>query len=188
MNLKSTAGILLASLLTLGQAGATTLQEAVNAEHRSDKNKARDVFRKPQETLEFLGLKDDMTVVEIWPGGGWYTEILAPVLRDNGKLIAAQYDMNGPYNYQRGSLGAFFTKMAKHREVYRKVEVREFSLPYKLALADKGSADMVLTFRNVHNLVANLYCDGHCADVFFMAAYDALKQGGYLGHCRPPLG
>ena len=67
--------------------------------HRSAENKARDSARHPAETLAFFEVKPDSTVVELWPGGGWYTEILAPYLRDNGKLVVTIFDPNGPKEY-----------------------------------------------------------------------------------------
>ncbi len=72
-------------------ATSAALDAALAGAHRSDRNKARDRYRHPKETLTFFGLRRDMTVVEIWPGGGWYTEVLAPVLKGKGKLYAAQY-------------------------------------------------------------------------------------------------
>lgn len=173
--------VLFSGLITSTSLAAMTLEEAIKGEHRSEENKARDQYRKPLETLKFLGLKDDMKVVEIWPGGGWYTEIIAPVVKDKGQFIAAQYDMNGPYGYQRRSLGAFLTNIGKNPKLYRDIEVVEFSLPYKLKLTEPGTADMVLTFRNVHNLVADIYGSGKYVDVTFTAMYDALKPGGILG-------
>src|SRR5262245_53073943 len=71
---------------TLDSATATALDAALAGSHRSDRNKARDQYRHPRQTLEFFGLRRNMTVVEIWPGGGWYTELLAPVLKGTGKL------------------------------------------------------------------------------------------------------
>src|SRR5687767_10059875 len=71
---------------------ANALDAALAGSHRSEANRARDVYRHPKETLEFFGLRDDMTVVELWPGAGWYTEVLAPVLRERGKLVAAYGD------------------------------------------------------------------------------------------------
>ena len=73
------------------QAAGAALDAAIAGSHRSAANKARDRYRHPKETLEFFGLRPEMTVVEIWPGGGWYTDILAPVLRERGKLYAALY-------------------------------------------------------------------------------------------------
>lgn len=160
---------------------AKLLRSAIAGEHRSDASKARDVYRKPYETLEFLGLRSDMTVVEVWPGGGWYTEILAPVLKDSGQFYAAQYNPNGPYGYQRRGLGAYLTKLGSNPDLYRKVTITEFDLPYALRMAPAGSADMVLTFRNVHNLVMDLYGGGAHAGLAFQAVFDVLKPGGILG-------
>ena len=162
---------------------AKAVKMAIEGEHRSDKNKARDVFRKPAEVLEFLGFRSDMTVVEIWPGGGWYSEILAPALKADGKFYAAQYNANAKdkYGFQRQGLGTFLTKLGKNNELYQDVEVTEFYLPYHLEIAPKGSADMVLTFRSIHNLVGELYDNGAYAELAFKAWFDALKPGGVLG-------
>ena len=80
---------------------ARALDAALSAPHRAERNRARDLWRHPKETLAFFGLRRDMTVVEIWPGGGWYTEILAPVLREKGKLYIAQYGSTPGFDYQR---------------------------------------------------------------------------------------
>lgn len=176
--------LLLGSSLARAEMDAATrtlVVDAITGDHRSDTNRARDVYRKPLETLEFLGLRSDMTVVEIWPGAGWYTEILAPVLKDNGRFYAAQYNPNGPYGYQRRGLGAFLTRLGNNPDLYRNVTVTVFDLPYRLEIAPRGSADMVLTFRNVHNFVMDLYDGGAHARLGFQAIYDALKPGGVLG-------
>lgn len=157
------------------------LDASISGEHRSAENKARDKYRKPKEVLDFFGFRSDMTVVEIWPGGGWYSEILAPALKDDGTFYAAQFSPNGPYGYQRRGLGSFFTKLGKNPKLFRDVVVTELDLPYSLDIAPKGSADMVLTFRNVHNLVSDLYGGGDYAKLTFQAMYDALKPGGVLG-------
>lgn len=166
---------------SLDEATSQLLTDAINGEHRSDANRARDTYRKPYETLEFLGLRADMTVGEIWPGGGWYSEILVPVLKDSGKFYAAQYSPNGPYGYQRRGLGAFLTRLGENPDMYRQVEVTEFDLPYALEIAPRGSADMVLTFCNVHNLVMELNDGGAYSGIAMKAAYDALKPGGVFG-------
>lgn len=165
----------------LDSATAALLQKSISGEHRSDENRARDVYRKPYEVLEFVGLRSDMTVVEIWPGAGWYTEILAPVLKDRGKFYAAQYSPNGPYGYQRRGLGAYLTRLGTHPDLYGSVIVTELDLPYSLRMAPAASADLVLTFRNVHNLVMDLYDKGAHAGLAFQATYDVLKPGGVLG-------
>src|SRR5262245_41441082 len=91
----------------------TLLEQAVEGSWRSDANKARDQYRHPIETLEFFGLEPDMTVMELTPGGGWYTEILAPVLRDHGQLIAAPGKLNGDYA----------TKLSGNPDVFGKVKL-----------------------------------------------------------------
>jgi predicted methyltransferase len=165
----------------LDETTASLLSAAINGDHRSTENKARDVYRKPLETLSFLGLRADMTVVEIWPGGGWYSEILAPVLKDNGQFYAAHHNPNAPYGYQRRGLGAFLTKLGENPDLYSQVVITELTLPYGLRVAPRESADMVVTFRNVHNLVMELYGGGEYATLAFRAMFDALKPGGVLG-------
>ena len=91
---------------------------ALSGEHRSEKNHARDVYRHPQETLSFFGIAPGMTVMEISPGGGWYTEVLAPLMKDNGSLIAAHSSVNGG-NYARRSLGGFLKKLGRKRRRLR---------------------------------------------------------------------
>jgi predicted methyltransferase len=181
-------GILLALLLSPHaataqaqdkQAGAA-LDAAIAGAHRSDANRARDRYRHPKETLAFFGFRPDMTVVEMLPGGGgWYTEILAPALKENGKLYAAHYSMNDGA-YQRRSLGSFLTKIGSAPEVYDGVTVTTLSFPHELEVAPRGTADLVVTFRNVHNW----YGSDSALDTVtlgFKAMYDALKPGGVLG-------
>ena len=156
------------------------LDAAIAGSHRSEQNRARDRYRKPVEVLEFLGFRSDMTVVEIWPGGGWYTEVLAPALQERGKLYAAQYSANPRYAYQRRYFGAFLTKTGENPDVFREVEITTLRLPDQLAAAPPGEADMVLTFRNAHNWVDPGYGEG-AAQAGFKAMYDVLKPGGVLG-------
>ncbi len=158
----------------------TALDAAIAGEHRSEQNRARDRYRHPKETLAFFGFRSDMTVVEVWPGGGWYTEILAPALRERGKLYAAQYSVNPPFGYQRRYFGAFLDKLGSNPDVYRDVVVTHLATPYELEIAPRGSADMVVTFRNVHNWFAEGYGE-HAAELGFRAMFDALKPGGVLG-------
>jgi predicted methyltransferase len=86
------------------------LKAVVAGDHRPERDKARDRYRNPVETLAFFGLRDDMTVVEIWPGGGWYTRILAPFLKDKGKLYLAAYEpgliLRNATNTQREEVAA----------------------------------------------------------------------------------
>ena len=159
-----TATLVLAAAGAQAQA-ADALKAAVAADHRTVGNVARDVYRHPYETLSFFGIKPTDTVVELSPGGGWYTEILAPYLRDAGQLYAAD-----------GGSARFKAKMDS-MGVYAKVRITAFD-PGKglLDIAPPGSADAVLTFRNVHNWMGA----GKAQDVF-NAAFKALKPGGVLG-------
>jgi predicted methyltransferase len=165
--------LLIASPLAL----SGPLEEAIAGDHRVDKNTARDVDRHPFETLSFFGVEPTHTVVEISPGGsGWYTAILAPLVREKGKLYAAHYDPEATYKYFQNSLSAFKTKMAGNPEVYNKVELTVMQPPTKLEIAPDQSADRILTFRNVHNWLKN-----GGADEAMKAFYIALKPGGILG-------
>lgn len=155
-----------AMLVSEGTAAATTIDEALAGSHRSAANRARDQYRHPKETLEFFGLRPDMTVVEISPGGGWYTEVLAPTLRERGTLYAAH---NNP--------DAFKSKLAGN-PIYDKVQVTSFGKDNLDNIAPAGSADLVLTFRNVHNWYG--WGEGG-VEAAFRAFYRALKPGGVLG-------
>jgi predicted methyltransferase len=159
-----TAALTLAALGAQAQP-ADALKAAVAADHRSVGNVARDAARHPYETLSFFGIKPTDTVVELVPGGGWYTEILAPYLREGGQLYAAD-----------GGSARFKAKM-ESMGVYGKVKITAFD-PAKglLDIAPPGSADAVLTFRNVHN-----WMNGGTAEAVFGAAFKALKPGGVLG-------
>jgi predicted methyltransferase len=153
------------------------LERVIAGAHRSEANRLRDTHRHPRETLQFFGVQPGMTVVEIWPGAGWYTEILAPLLRDRGKYYAAHFhvDEKSP-RYMGPSLQGFRKKLAGEPHLYDKVTITAFHAPLQPAIAPKGSADLVLTFRNVHNWTA-----AKNDEASFRAFYDALKPGGVLG-------
>ncbi len=165
----------------LDKATDAALTNSLKGEHRSDEDKARDQYRKPKQVLEFLGFRSDMTVVEIWPGSGWYSKILAPALQKEGKYYAASTGMNPPYGYQRRGLAALLGTFGQTPDLFRDAVITEFLEPYSLNIAPKGSADMILTFRNVHNLFADGYGDGKYVDLVFQVMYDTLKPGGILG-------
>ena len=150
------------------------LTQAISGAHRSDKNKARDMYRNPAETLAFFGFKPEMTVVEITPGGGWYTEILAPAVKGKGKLYGAHYPDTGEENYYSRSRRSLEKKLASD-PVFSEVELTDFTPKSTSTLAPAGSADLVLTFRNLHNWGE----DG--MQQVFKDAYTALKKGGVLG-------
>jgi predicted methyltransferase len=169
--------ILVAALLCVGQVhAALDWDTALNGAQRSEKNKQRDQYRNPRATLEFFGLREDMSVVEISPGGGWYTEILTPLVREKGKLYAAHYSLNGPSPYYRKSLGKFLTKLGEGKSFYQEVIVTQLQPPFIAEPAPAGSADLVLTFRNVHNWI-----NSETVVAVLAAAYKALKPGGVLG-------
>ncbi|MDH5345192.1 MAG: methyltransferase [Gammaproteobacteria bacterium] len=156
------------------------LDAAISGSHRSDANRARDQYRRPKETLAFFGFRSDMTVVEFSPGGGWYTEILAPALRDTGKLYASHYDMNDG-NYARRSLGGFLAKLGGAADVYDQVVVTTISGPGGPPIAPLAAADMAVTFRNVHNWLDPAAGGESTAIATFAQMFDVLKPGGILG-------
>lgn len=177
------ASVLSASILCAGMATAhdshgakhvSALDKAISGEYRSDKNKSRDMYRNPKETLEFFGFKPSMTVVEVAPGGAWYSEILAPALKEKGLFYGAQYPDTGEDNYYSKSRKRLEKKLAGN-EIFSKMKLTDFTPKKQSELAPKGSADLVLTFRNLHNWkeegVSQLFKD----------AYVALKPGGALG-------
>jgi predicted methyltransferase len=153
-----------------------SLAEIAEGAHRSDDNKARNVFRHPVETLEFFGLKSDMRVVEIWPAGGWYTEVIAPYMQNKGKYIAAHWDPQSDIEFVRNGVKAYQDKLAVHPEAYKNVEMAVLMYPDKIEFVPPGSVDMVLTFRNIHNWMGRDF-----ADEIFASMYAALKPGGILG-------
>jgi predicted methyltransferase len=177
--LSKVASIFLPSVLLLASAAnvasavepvATGLDKIMAGEHRSEANRARDVFRHPKETLAFFGVKSDSTVVETFPGAGWYTELLAPYLRDKGRLIIAY-----PAESVRG-IKSYQEKLAAKPNLYDKVKIVRIGAPDALDIRPEGGADFVLTFRNVHNWI-----DDDNVDAFMKSFYDALKPGGVLG-------
>ncbi|MEK6209746.1 MAG: methyltransferase [Pseudomonadota bacterium] len=151
------------------------IDRAMTGSHRPDANKARDKYRHPKETLLFFGLKPNMTVVEITPGAGWYTEILAPVMRGGAYYAAIFQVTEQSSEIQRTNERNFRAKLAGDADLYGKVQLSVFA-PSAIQIAPAGSADMVLTFRNVHN-----WAKAGTADAMFKAFYDALKPGGVLG-------
>lgn len=161
------------------------LRAAIAGAHRSEANRARDGARHPAETLRFFGLQPGQTVVEIAPGGGWFTEILAPCLRERGRLCAAHYARDAPSEGRRKARAAFEAKLAREPGLYDRVQVG--TLPETgdfTDIAPPGGADLVLTFRNVHNWIEA----GHLDDSL-RAFARVLKPGGVLGveeHRAPP--
>ena len=157
--------------------GKLSLDEAVAGVWRDPADKTRDVWRHPAQTLAFFGLKPRMTVVELWPGNGWYTDILAPYLAANGgTLYAAQFEANEPSEpAAKKIVEAYAAKLAAKPRLYGQVSITSFG-PTSGPIAPAGSADLVLFLRNVHNWMA-----GGVAEKAFAQAFAALKPGGILG-------
>lgn len=152
----------------------STVADALSGDWRSDADKARDAFRNPVETLEFFELAPDETVIEIWPGGGWYTSILAPYLKASGTYIAAGFDPETSEYAQRG-MAKFEENFVSKPEIFGDITVTRLG-PETGPLAEAGTVDTVLTFRNVHNWMSNGF-----ADKVFTDSFAALKPGGILG-------
>jgi predicted methyltransferase len=149
---------------------------AMAGKHRKPGNADRDKYRHPVETLTFLGLKPNMTVIELSPGEGWYTELLAPTLAAKGKLLVTNGDANGPVD-KRSTYYAQRTKLFLDRlpEAYSEVEV----IPVDDKAPDlhhDGQVDMVLLFRELHGMV-----NGKRLEPWLAAIHKALKPGGVLG-------
>ncbi len=150
------------------------LNTALKAEIRTEKDKDRDRNRRPVSTLKFMGLHDDMKVVELIPGGGWYTKLLAPVLQEKGELYLAYGTGGVAKNLLKDNKDfEHVSVVATDAKLYRK-EGAKF---YSLENADLGlkKMDMILTFRNYHNFAF----EGRKA--MNDAAYDSLKMGGIYG-------
>lgn len=157
------------------------LERTISSPLRLATNKQRDKYRHPLATLQFFEVQPYMTVVEIWPGeSGWYSEILAPYLRQQGKYYAAHFDPQSDSNYFRASRQLFIKKIKAKPRLYSKVQLTTFSPPDRLNFAPKETVDRILTFRNVHNWYMR---GGGDANVIasFRAFYLALKPGGILG-------
>ncbi|MCK9508034.1 MAG: methyltransferase [Pigmentiphaga sp.] len=174
-------GVLMgATLLFAGPAAAqqddAKLAQAIKGEHRTPALVKRDAVRKPYEVLRFLGIQPNQTVVEISPGRvGYWTEILAPYLAGSGQYYAAQYSPKAYDPGHRDYYRDYRKKLDAQPAVYGKVNVSEFGNGF-YNIAPPGSADLVLTFRNVHNWMEDGY-----VDEAFQAFFKALKPGGILG-------
>jgi predicted methyltransferase len=149
------------------------LDAVIAGGHRSELSTARDKYRHPKETLAFFGMTPSMTVLEVIPAGGWFTEILAPYLRDSGKLYVTGGDPN--LVPQRAQNAGVLQRFSRAPELYDKVRFTGDYLMPELRLAP-GSADMIVTFRNVHNLVWL-----KIAPAWFNTWFELLKPGGVLG-------
>lgn len=156
------------------------VQAAVDGKGRTPDNVKRDAYRHPAQTLSFFGVEPGKTVVEITPGGGWYSEILAPLLRDKGTYVAAVVDPMAvaegkARDYQQRGRDALEKKFADTPALYAKAKVVGYD-PKAPKFGPDNSADVVLTFRNVHN-----WRSANQAEGMFKGFYSVLKPGGVLG-------
>jgi len=163
------------STILLSACSNPSFDDIVVGDQRTEKEISRNAFRHPVDTLEFLNVQPDMTVVEIWPGGGWYASILAPYLKDEGQYYAAHFDPESSVKFFRTMRSKFENRMQSHA-AFSNVTLSTMAPPEKLDIAPEGSADRVLTFRNVHNWMRN-----RSEQAVFNAFYKALKPGGIVG-------
>jgi predicted methyltransferase len=159
---------------------SAALDAAIAGDWRTPDFVARDRYRHPRETLLFFGVRPDMHLIEITPGGGWYTEILAPYLYERGTYVAALVDPQSlPQERREGAQQSHAKFMARlggePEQVYGRSTTVDFD-PAAPRFGDPGTADAVLTFRNVHNWLA-----AGTAEAYFKAFFDVLKSGGTLG-------
>ena len=150
-----------------------SLDAAIAGPHRSEENRARDRYRHPRETLEFFGIQPGMTVVELSPGAGWYSEILAPYLAPEGRLVAGVPAASGPGARYRQR---FVDRTERAPELFANVTLGTLAAPDNIELGAPGSADAVLTFRNTHNWAMRQQ-----EGAVYQAAFRVLKPGGVFG-------
>jgi len=185
MNRRGALGALIGTVLlpqwafaAVDDADGSRLAAVVAGAQRSAANRARDGARHPYETLRFFGLTPTQTVIEIAPGTGWYTEILAPYLNDTGRLYAAHFAADAAEEGRRRARARFEAKLAQDPSIYGRVSLGTLPRDGRgfTDIAPPGGADLVLTFRNVHNWIE----EGHL-DATLRAFHAALKPGGVLG-------
>ena len=157
---------------------AQSLESVINSKNRTPLYVERDKYRNPLNTLNFFKIKNNMKVIELQPSGGnspggWYTEILAPYLKNNGLLIAAHF--NPEESEWRAKMRKGYENRIKHDEDFNKIQMAVLSMP-PIKLNTDNSVDMVLTFRNLHNWLKA----GYLKEVFEVS-YAALKPGGIFG-------
>tara|TARA_Y100000746_G_C15401119_1_gene406403 strand:+ start:378 stop:1169 length:792 start_codon:yes stop_codon:yes gene_type:complete len=162
--------LLILLTLTITPLASHDLKGAVASEDRTPKNTLRDSSRNPVETLSFFGIESDMVVIELSPGGGWYTEILANYIHYPGTLIAAHWSKDSEIAYYRRGRANFEKKMSNN-PMYGRVEIVDLYSE----LAEENSVDAVLTFRNLHNWL------GPNLDNIFSNTFKSLKPGGVFG-------
>ncbi len=181
--MKSSLPFLLVPFIACGGASTPANAPAANpgldavlaGPQRTEAERERDVYRHPRETLTFFGLTEAMTVVELAPGQGWYTAILAPYVHDHGKMFITAPTADAPPEAQQNGK-ALFDRLTKNPAMFDRVTPVMADIKKDYALGPDGSADLVLTFRNLHGWIR----DG-VMDKVFKSAFTVLKRGGTLG-------
>jgi len=181
---KQTCLLLLASIVLLATSCSTTstrettaaaLDNILAGSQRAADNSARDRYRHPKETLLFFGIRPEMKVLEVWPEPGWYTQIIAPLVRERGKYYAGVIAPDPDSRYVASRRSDYQQKLTSRPDLYGAVEV--VTLPADGSnVVPPGTLDMVVTFRNIHNWMAH-----DSAGQVFATLYKALKPGGVLG-------
>ena len=166
------------NLIFFSLVNAKNLDSFINSDNRTPSYKERDKFRNPKQTLTFFKIKNNMKVIELQPSGGnspggWYTEILAPFLKEEGLLIAAHF--NPEEAEWRAKMRMNFIDRIKNNNDFKKIKMSVLSMP-PIKLAEDESVDMVLTFRNLHNWLKS----GYLKEVYEVS-FQALKPGGIFG-------
>jgi predicted methyltransferase len=179
---KPALALLAAVLLIAGCAMTSTRQATAQAldniladPHRSEADRARDRYRHPKDTLLFFGIRPEMSVLEVWPEPGWYTDIIAPLVRGKGKYYAAVIEADPGSQYINARLEAYRNKLASDPTLYGNPTIVTFPTNGG-DVVPPGTLDMVVTFRNIHNWMA----EGTTPQVF-ATIFKALKPGGVLG-------
>jgi predicted methyltransferase len=157
------------------QSTTDALTAILAGEQRPADERARDIYRHPKETLLFFGIRPEMRVMEVWPEPGWYTAVIAPLLREKGKYFAAVIAADASDKHITQRLDDFHERLAAHPELFDKVSVVSFAAD-GTDVVPAGTLDMVVTFRNIHNWMAQ-----DKAPTAFASMFRALKPGGVLG-------
>jgi predicted methyltransferase len=171
------SAVLMAScaMTSTRQATAQALDNILAGEHRPEADRARDRDRHPKETLLFFGIRPEMSVLEVWPEPGWYTDVIAPLVREKGKYYAAVIAPDPGSKYITARLDDYHKKLAANPALYGSPAIVSFPADGS-DVVPPGSVDMVVTFRNIHNWMAD-----DTAPQAFATMFKALKPGGVLG-------
>ena len=160
------------------------LRDILNADHRTEEVKERDAARHPLETLSFFGLHEHMHVVEIWPFFGWYSHIIAPLVKDCGRYMAAIFPPDNKQDYMNKQRQDYIDLLNNTPEVFGTPHIGDFGNGY-FNYAPDNSADMIITIRNLHNWLWDADYSGNKRPPYYKEVFESfmriLKPGGILG-------